>query len=129
MYAVNKPVSRSVVQLKYKTDERIVEEGCPFENPEPIERYITAERKFVRKFGQAYISDDGQNAVLREKCKVLEIYQKLLRQCWNLEDEWKRVVSQEVCSFSFVNPFPLGDPRRSEVDEIGTWMFEGQVVP
>ncbi|KAF8147022.1 hypothetical protein K438DRAFT_1989990 [Mycena galopus ATCC 62051] len=104
--------------LLLDTDERIVEEGCPFENPEPIEQYTTAERKFARKFGQAYSSDDSQNAVLREKCKVLEIYQKLLRQCWNLEDEWKRVVSQEVCSFSFVNPFPLGDPRRSEVDEI-----------
>ncbi|KAF8174531.1 hypothetical protein K438DRAFT_1980279 [Mycena galopus ATCC 62051] len=114
-YLILKRKSALLLDVRRK---QAIEEGCPFENPEPIERYTTAERKFARKFGQAYSSDDGQNAVLREKCKVLEIYQKLLHRCWNLEDEWKRVVSEEVCSFSFVNPFPLGDPRRSEVDEI-----------
>ncbi|KAJ6470355.1 hypothetical protein C8R45DRAFT_937267 [Mycena sanguinolenta] len=97
--------------------ELALKEGCPFENPQPLERYITAAHDFYEKLGQAYKNNaDGQEDVLNQKCELLGVYQKLLRRCWNIEEEWKLVVGQETQSFTFVNPFPVGDIRRAALN-------------
>ena len=100
----------------------IVKEGCPFENPQPLERYITGAHEFYEKLGQPYKNNaDGKEDVLNENCELLGVYQKLLRRCWNIEEEWKLVVGQETQSFTFVNPFPIHDIRRAALNGTCKW--------
>ncbi|KAJ6473778.1 hypothetical protein C8R45DRAFT_1103459 [Mycena sanguinolenta] len=97
--------------------EVAIKEGCPFENPQPLERYITGAHEFYERLSQAYKNNaDGQEDMLNQKCELLGVYQKLLRRCWNIEEEWKLVVGQETQSFTFVNPFPAGDIRRAALN-------------
>ncbi|KAJ6505119.1 hypothetical protein C8R45DRAFT_923416 [Mycena sanguinolenta] len=102
--------------------ELALKEGCPFENPQPLERYIIAAHDFYEKLGQAYKNNaDGQEDVLNQKCELLGMYQKLLLCCWNIEEEWKLVVGQETQSFTFVNPFLAGGIQRAALNRTCNW--------
>ncbi|KAF8177167.1 hypothetical protein K438DRAFT_1770264 [Mycena galopus ATCC 62051] len=75
---------------------RLVLTGCPFENPDPIERYDEAAYDFQRKYGRVFTSNDVWETT-------------------DVEEEWK-IVGKEWHGFKFTNPFAMGTERRLALD-------------
>ncbi|KAJ7187702.1 hypothetical protein B0H12DRAFT_1246620 [Mycena haematopus] len=91
-------------------------QGCPIENPGPLEAYLKAAYDFLVDFRQPYRRDDGRTAELNGCCRILERYNKLQENCAGREGELERLVGQESFEVRFANPYPSYDPRRQELD-------------
>ncbi|KAF8173386.1 hypothetical protein K438DRAFT_1772191 [Mycena galopus ATCC 62051] len=93
---------------------RLVLTGCPFENPDPIERYDEAAYDFQRKYGRVFTSNDGKDVVVEEMSRHYRIYQQVW-ETTDVEEEWK-IVGKEWHGFKFTNPFAMGTERRLALD-------------
>ncbi|KAF8126655.1 hypothetical protein K438DRAFT_2001265 [Mycena galopus ATCC 62051] len=86
-----------------------VTKGCPFQNPDPIERYEDAARKFETKYGHPLRSKDGkEEEIVGEKSRQLTFWRGILTRGGDVWD----IVGQQWHHITFVNPFDAEDDRR-----------------
>ncbi|KAF8177160.1 hypothetical protein K438DRAFT_1770258 [Mycena galopus ATCC 62051] len=92
---------------------KLVTKGCPFQNPDPIERYEDAARKFETKYGHPLRSKDGkEEEIVGEKSRQLTFWRGILTRGGDMWD----IVGQQWHHITFVNPFDAEDDRRMALD-------------
>ncbi|KAF8173380.1 hypothetical protein K438DRAFT_1772186 [Mycena galopus ATCC 62051] len=84
-----------------------VKKGCPFQNPDPIERYEDAARKFKTKYVHPLRSKD-----VGEKSRQLTFWRGILMRGGDVWD----IVGQQWHHITFVNPFDAEDDCRMALD-------------
>ncbi|KAJ7757314.1 hypothetical protein B0H14DRAFT_3511900 [Mycena olivaceomarginata] len=96
-----------------KPRHRAISDSCPFTNPRPLDTYYEAMAAFDCDFGHKYKATDEYKDRLSMKCKLRDIYKKILDLPENCRT---RLVSQQAFSTSLQNLLLEHNLRRITFD-------------